>query len=672
MSSEEQPRASGLQRWGVSRAIVSTVLALAAGAVVWALPAAVQFARQAPGGFWAMSVATLLVDIPLFGAVRASDLRVRSTLSVCFTFTIFVLWGAGPAIVVQALAGAVTVIGQRYRPGAGLYLISRLVLATLVAEVVVDFFAPRPITRYGTGLDGGDLAAFAALGLIWFAVNYGLLILARTTVSAHGVRQATSETRYDLFSTVAAVLVVAPLLTAIRSWWTIVMVAPLMIWNQISREQLHREEYLGREPVSGLLNRHGLTVGMREITAMDTIERPGPRPFGVVVLDADSLITIDRNLGRELYDNVVSKASRRLIEVFGENRVGRVSGEGFVVLVPDLTEENAAAQAHIAVQALANPVEVEDIPFTLDPVAGVSLSPANGRDLSTLLLKAELAVGEARRQGLHAMLYVRQAADVTRRRIDLLRELRTTLDDPDRRGEVNVLYQPQVQTSSGQLVGVEALVRWTHPGRGLIPTDELIEAIEASDVMHLLTRRVVDLVTRQLRVWNEGGHPLRAAVNVSVQDLHEPGFVNEIDAAIREREIPPQLLTIEITERMLLADAPLVRQVCADLVQIGVGLSLDDFGTGHASLQQLRQLPLREVKVDQSYVRGIVDNPADRAIITSVHELAQALGVEVIAEGVEDQRTADCLAGLTGTIGQGYHFGRPMTADDFERWRASR
>jgi diguanylate cyclase (GGDEF)-like protein len=672
VSSREPPRAAGLQQRSVSRAIVSIVIAIAAGTVVWALPGAVRFALHAPSGFWAMTIAAMLVDIPLFGSGRRGDLRVRSSLSVCFTFAIFVLYGAQPAIVVQALAGAVTVIGQRYRPRAGLYFISRLVLATLVAEVIVHFFAPRPITTVGAGLNGGDLAAFVVLGLVWIAVNYGLLILARTTVSPSGVRQATAEIRYDLFGTAAAVLVVSPLLTTIRFWWKVIIVAPLMIWNQLAREQLHHEEHLSREPASGLLNRQGLAVGLREITALDAVERSGPRPFGVIVVTADALITINRTLGRELYEQVVNHASRRLTEIFGDDRVGRVSGEGMVVLVPDLTDEDAAARAGVAAQALQTPVEVDDIPFTLDPIAGVALSPKHGRDLSTLLMKAELAVSEARRQGLHAMLYVRQAADVTRRRIDLLRELRTALDDPVRREEITVLYQPQVQTSSGQLTGVEALVRWTHPEWGLIPTEELIEAIEASDVMHLLTRRVVELVTGQLRVWNEHGEQLRAAVNVSVQDLHEPGFIGEIDAAIREHQIAPEQLTIEITERMLLADAPLVAQVCKTLVRIGVGLSLDDFGTGHASLQQLRQLPLSEVKVDQSYVRGIVDNPADRAIVTSVHQLARTLGVEVVAEGVEDQRTADCLATLEGTIGQGYHFGKPMSAADLDQWRASR
>jgi EAL domain-containing protein (putative c-di-GMP-specific phosphodiesterase class I) len=162
------------------------------------------------------------------------------------------------------------------------------------------------------------------------------------------------------------------------------------------------------------------------------------------------------------------------------------------------------------------------------------------------------------------------------------------------------------------------------------------------------------------------------AVNVSVHDLHDPHFIDELRETIARNEVPPARFTVELTERMLIKDAPRVSQVCQTLAELGFGLSLDDFGTGYASLQQLRQLPLTEVKVDRSYVSGVVDNPADRAIITSVHQLARTLGVEVVAEGVEDERTARALATLPGTIGQGYHFGRPMPADALEEWLRSR
>jgi diguanylate cyclase (GGDEF)-like protein len=672
VSSETRARTEGEARLRFIRGVLWTVASLATGTLVWAVPQTIRSLPDVSSGFWAMAIAALVVDTPLFGARRREDLRVRSTLSVCFTFAIFVLWGAAPAIVVQAVAGAVTVIGQRYQARAGIYFVARLVLAAAAAELAVDIVVSRPITEIGAGLDGGDLLAFTLLGAVWFTVSYGLLAVARAAISPLGLRQATAEVRSDLFGTSASVLVVSPLLTTIPGWWKAIMVVPLIIWNRLSREQLRHEARLSREPVSGLLNREGLAIGMRELMALDPVEPAGPRPFGIVVVSADALSAINRSLGRELYERVVAKFSAQLVAAYGQDRVGRVSGEGMVVLVPDLTEDEAASRAEEVARLLSETVEVDEIPFTLDPTAGVALSPQHGRDLSTLLMKAELAVDQARRHNQRAALYVREAAEVVRRRIALLREARTVLSDPRRHSELSVLYQPQVNLTTGGLSGVEALVRWNHPEWGPIPTDELIEAIEASDVMHLLTRHMLQTVATQVREWDERGRRIRAAINVSVQDLHEPGFVEEIEDTVRSHGIAPDQLTIEITERMLMRDAPLVQQVCARLVRIGVGLSLDDFGTGHASLQQLRRLPLSEVKIDQSYVRGIIDNPADLAIVRSVHELAGALGVEVVAEGVEDRRISDCLATMAGTIGQGYYFGRPMSAGDLEAWRASR
>jgi EAL domain-containing protein (putative c-di-GMP-specific phosphodiesterase class I) len=169
-----------------------------------------------------------------------------------------------------------------------------------------------------------------------------------------------------------------------------------------------------------------------------------------------------------------------------------------------------------------------------------------------------------------------------------------------------------------------------------------------------------------MSAWNRRGLRLRVSVNISAQDLHDPDFPEQISEILRLHNLPPKQLTIEITERMLIADAERVVRAVAPLAALGVGLSLDDFGTGYASMQQLQLLPLTEVKIDKSYVAEITDNPARWAIVTSVHELASALGLTVVAEGVEEERTADALRRLPGTIGQGYHFGHPVPPDEFE------
>ena len=664
----------GRGRLRITRALVLTVDVLAAGVLVLALPEAIRFLDHAPDAFWAMALGALLVDVPLFGFagrgdLRIRDLRIRSTLSVCFTFAIFVLFGAGPAIVVQTLAGAVTIVGQRYAPAAGLYLIARLILAIGAAELVVDFADPRPITRPGTGLNGGDLLAIVLLAAVWFAVSYGLLLLVGAATMPRGLRRSAVDIRTDVLTTIVAVLVVAPLLTTISGWWNLLIGLPLVVWNLVTRAQLRHELRLSREPISGLLNRQGLAEGVQAITSLDLVAAGGPRPFGIVLVNVESALEINRILGRDLYEKVVSVASRRLVDRYGVDRAARLSGEGIVVLLPDLTEPDAIAATEAAVSLLEPVVEVDAIPFALNPAGGVALSPQHGRDLAALLMRAELAAREARRRRRRAGLYVHRAAEVAEHRIMLLRELHTVLREPARQRELTVLYQPQVDLITGRLVAVEALLRWTHPVWGPIPMGELIEAIEPSEVMHILTWHVVDSVAAQVRRWNEQGDYLRVSVNVSVQDLHQPDFVGELGELIRRHGISPRQLVMEITERLLISDTEQVRAVARDLADHGVGLSLDDFGTGYASLQQLRELPLTEVKVDRSYVSGMVDNPADKAIVTSVHQLSRALGVDVVAEGVEDQRTANALAALPGTIGQGRYFGHPMTPEELHEWR---
>jgi EAL domain-containing protein (putative c-di-GMP-specific phosphodiesterase class I)/GGDEF domain-containing protein len=653
------------------RIVLTTVVTSAAIIAGWSVAEAVPFLPGAPAGFWAMALGAMIADLALSAIARREESPIRSTLSVCYTFAIFALWGAAPAVLVQTVASAISVTGQRYQRTVGLFTAARLICATAAAVFVVTVTGLGPVSEQGAGLDGGDLVVFVVLATVWLAANLALLLAAWATLPSQR-RPATLDTRVDLASTATAVLVVSPLLTTVAGWWPLLIVAALLVWNRLALVHLVRQRRMVREPVSGLLNRQGMAEGMRAITAADLSTPGGQRSFGIVLVSFESVMEINRILGREIYEKVVAVASRRLIDTYGKDRAARLSGEGLVILFPDLTEANALAETESAVSVLEPVVEVDDIPFALDPVGGVALSPRHGQDIGTLLMKAELAAGEARRTGRRAVRYVRQAAELAERRVELLRELHSTLRDPARHEEFAVLYQPQVDIGTDCLRGVEALLRWTHPQWGPVPTDELIEAVEASEIMHMLTQHVLDSVAAQLRRWNERGDTFRASVNISVQDLHDPRFVSEIGDLIRQHRIERRQLVVEITERMLVTDAGRVKQVADGLVQQGAGLSLDDFGTGYASLRQLRELPLTEVKVDRLYVSAMADNPADAAIVTSVHQLAQALGMDVVAEGVEDQRTADALAALAGTIGQGWYFGRPMTVEELQDWRDGR
>ncbi|WBB56847.1 EAL domain-containing protein [Verrucosispora sp. WMMD573] len=237
-------------------------------------------------------------------------------------------------------------------------------------------------------------------------------------------------------------------------------------------------------------------------------------------------------------------------------------------------------------------------------------------------------------------------------------------------GEIMMYYQPQVAIVTGEVVGVEALLRWRHPRRGMVDPEELIRVAEQSAVMRLLTRRVVDDVVEQLAKWSAAGLGLRAALNVSVRDLHTGEIADQIADRLARYGVAPERLQLEITEGALMADPRRVLTTITRLHRIGVGIALDDFGTGYSSLQHLRRLPLSEVKVDRSFVLGMAEDADDAAIVRSTIELAKALGLRVVAEGVEDERTWRMLHAAGCDAAQGWFYARPMPAEELVAWLA--
>jgi EAL domain-containing protein (putative c-di-GMP-specific phosphodiesterase class I) len=253
-------------------------------------------------------------------------------------------------------------------------------------------------------------------------------------------------------------------------------------------------------------------------------------------------------------------------------------------------------------------------------------------------------------------------------RLELLTDLRRALE-PDA-DEIQMVYQPQVAVATGDLVGVEALLRWHHPRYGLVSPERVAEVAEHSTVMRALTTRVFDEVVAQLAAWRAHGLELRASINVSVRDLHRPELVDRLSELLAIRQVPPNQVQLEITESALLADPRRVMVTLHRLEALGISLSLDDFGTGYSSLQHLRRMPLSEVKIDRSFVLGMTTDPDDAAVVGSIIDLGRALGLRVVAEGVEDDRTRRMLASGGCEVAQGWYYARPMTADALVAWLA--
>ena len=250
----------------------------------------------------------------------------------------------------------------------------------------------------------------------------------------------------------------------------------------------------------------------------------------------------------------------------------------------------------------------------------------------------------------------------------LLGELRRALDD----GQLVLHYQPKAALSTGEVVGVEALVRWYHPVRGLVPTDVFVPLAEQTGLMRPLTDHVVRVAVSQIAAWRAAGIMITVAINISVRDLHDPQFALSLRETCEREGVPPTALQLEITEGTLIDDPTRTEEVLRELAAFGVALSLDDFGTGYSSLRHLKRLPVKEIKIDKSFVQRLHIDADDAAIVRSIIDLGEALGLRVVAEGVETLETWHRLAAMGCDLAQGYYLARPMAAPNATSWLLNR
>ena len=304
---------------------------------------------------------------------------------------------------------------------------------------------------------------------------------------------------------------------------------------------------------------------------------------------------------------------------------------------------------------MADPFDVADVRLHVAASVGIALFPEHGHTGHELLRMADVAMYEAKDAHTGRELYSADRDTHSLERLTLVADLERALATD----EITVHFQPKANAATRAVVGVEALVRWFHPVRGLIPPDAFVTLAEHSGLGRALTTRVLDLALDQCRDWRSAGHDLGVSVNVTVADLLDEDFPSDVTAALAARGVPPSALTIEITERSIFSDPLRIGSVLAALRDRGVGLSLDDFGTGYSSLTHLRTLPVKEVKIDRSFVAQMTSDPAAAAIVASTIELAQALGMQVVAEGVEDDETWRRLAAAGCPLIQGYALARP-------------
>jgi diguanylate cyclase len=631
--------------------------------------------RRLPVEFWVLAGLAVIADVRPFAARGPLRRFAAIFVSISFTFSIMLVWGAWPAIVVQTLA----IIGGAVRLHWGvertLILVLRFGLAFLAAEAILRL-PGAPSFAIGQHISGSDALYLLASAGTWFTVNYGVFALWLLLRERRSTRRTLTATlRYELLSS-GALLMLAPLIVGAPTGWSLLLaIVPVFAINQIAWLYNQQDEQLRHDPLTGLLSRPAIVSEVGEMVAPR--DRRGPRDvsdgFALLLIDLDRFKQVNDALGHAAGDRLLAIVAQRLATAGGRTGpVARLGGDEFAVIARGVDASGALEVAEELSQVLATPAHLDDQPLDVSGSIGVAVYPDDGRDYMTLMQHADVAMYEAKHRANGIARYTAEHDHNSPARLGLLADLRSALEDPSHRDEITFHYQPQIRIRTGDVVGVEALLRWRHPTRGPVDIEEVLHAAEHSPVIRLLTRRVVDDVVAQLARWNDGGLRLRASINVSVRDLDTDDLVSHLSDSLARNHIRPDQISVEITETALLGDPGPAEAALRQIANLGVAVSLDDFGTGYSSLAHLRRLPVSEVKVDRSFVGRMAKDAEDRAIVQSIIDLAHALGLAVVAEGVEDGETAQMLADAGCEVAQGWLYARAMPAEALVTWLATR
>lgn len=545
-------------------------------------------------------------------------------------------WSSGALMAGAALFALGDVVYLRqvaadtYRPATVLEL-------TWVAGMVLYGFAPwLPTRRPHREADRGDgvatvvpaVAAVVALAIVALGVSGGLPDLA--------------------------------------TWLAITAIATVLVRARITIRELRLANEGFRQArtddLTGLLNRRGFGEEADRRLAVD-----GPPP-GLMMIDLNGFKEVNDSLGHAAGDHLLTVVATRLSRALPPGTVvARLGGDEFGVVV---TGDRGALDATVgAIQAcLELPIRLDATRVRVTASVGVAVAPDDGATRDELIRAADVAMYEAKRNQLPVAWYSAERDPHTRDRLALIEELRSAIEQR----AFTMHFQPSFSVASGAVVGMEALIRWNHPVRGMVPPDEFIPLAERVGLIPAITRAALELSVHQLAVLLADGHSLGLSVNISALDLVDDDLPVYIARTLAAAGVPPERLTLEITETALCGDPARAEHTLGALRAGGMRISIDDFGVGYASLSQLLRLPLDELKIDRSFVTAVDRDRKAQAVLGATVELGRTLGLEVVAEGVETPQELAEVTRRGVDVAQGYLLSRPLPADELARFLASR
>lgn len=519
-----------------------------------------------------------------------------------------------------------------------------------------------PLKKLLKGQETNGILSIGDHDYLWALVplgnlNYKLLHVYRSSYSVLGK-----------FASLASRLTI----TAVIIIWVAVWIA-LLIATAITRKIVAQKQELEyqatHDVVTGLPNM--VYLGRKIERAM----RKGASDFiAIIIVDMDRFREINNTLGHNVGDELLKKLGDKLTsEFWSGDAIARIGGDEFAMMLPMTARSDADTVVKKLQEVMSKPLEIGDMHLEINVSMGVAIYPDDGEDISTLVKHAEVAMFNAKDTGAICEYY---DADKDPHSVDKLMLIGEMLHAVEN-NELLLYYQPKIDIDSNSMSGVEVLLRWMNPARGMIPPGTFIGLAEQGSYIKDITCWVLENAIRQCSVWRKSGLALTVSVNLSVRLLIDAEIVGKVRYFLDMHGVDPGQLVLEITETAIMLDPLRAAEAINDLSEMGVGLSIDDFGTGYTSISQLRTLPVDEVKIDKSFVIDMVKNRSDAEIAQSIIDLAHNMGHRVVAEGVETEQILQELKQRGCDVAQGFYFGKPMPARELEsqiekgRWRVA-